>query len=920
VSRFFGQSASPDTLRPGENASAPQSAASSPADTQPMHSASAEQALFSIDLKRSLQLHHRLAIGIALAGMVLAGMYFIRVWPVYTAQSLVYVQPVTPKVLNTGAARLPYDGSSYQSYIQEQMADVTRPDVLVNALHKLQPGIWQNSGESDQAAAERLSHAIEVTQFGSFEIDVSAHASKPDMAAALSNAVTSSYLDSASREQKQGNKQRIDILSAERDRVQSELTADRSEQESLNKQLGVSALGTGAPDLIDDDIARTRAALDVARTAHDEATAKFSAMGASKGPSSAAIAAEADDMISTDAGLNSMKTSLNARRAALITQMANLTPNHPEYKQDAVELAKINSTLDAMMKDLRTKAGERIEQQLNTSLAQTAGVEAQLNGQLRQLVATAGSAVPKMQRSNDLAADIARLQARYTDVDAQLHDLMLEDGAPGSVFLAEAAVTPLHPTKTRAMRNVVVMVFFFIALGVLAAVAAHKLDPKLYIGSDIEQLLGFAPMAQLPDFTEVPDEVAEEHVLRLAAAIEYARKQGNLKRCIFTGTGHGTGVTTLATRVRETLEGMGRPTVLVDASGAELPEPRAASGTRNKPDESVAQSAAQPGSCSTALLQRVTDESRMEESLVLTDTAPLTVSAETEYLARFVDFAIVVIESGVTTRAELRAVAQGLQRLNVAAVGFVLNRVGMAKADPAFRTSVRAVEQHLHAQGSSLTRRTVRSRHVAVDNTAGSAPSPRAPREDAVPRRTPTAAPEAAGLARAAAPAAQHVPATQEWPSAPVPLPPPPAPQSKSDQPWWLSDASQRPEPDAAAEQSRQPDVEEASRNTFSRLSGLRNILSSQGLDHLNRSRETAPQAGETFPPVESKAPRQAVSHIKMPHAEPVSAAVADSAGHVFAMPEFLPPGPAVTQRDRRDTFDDVEILPSMRGQYKKKE
>jgi hypothetical protein len=97
-----------------------------------------------------------------------------------------------------------------------------------------------------------------------------------------------------------------------------------------------------------------------------------------------------------------------------------------------------------------------------------------------------------------------------------------------------------------------------------------------------------------------------------------------------------------------------------------------------------------------------------EQSLVLTDTAPLAVSAETEYLARFVDCAIVVIESGRTTRAELREAAKTLERLDVGAVGFVLNRIGLAKADPAFRNSVEAVEKHLLAQGNSGARRTDR--------------------------------------------------------------------------------------------------------------------------------------------------------------------------------------------------------------------
>jgi hypothetical protein len=61
--------------------------------------------------------------------------------------------------------------------------------------------------------------------------------------------------------------------------------------------------------------------------------------------------------------------------------------------------------------------------------------------------------------------------------------------------------------------------------------------------------------------------------------------------------------------------------------------------------------------------------------------------------------------------------------------------------------------------------------------------------------------------------------------------------------------------------------------------------------------------------------------------------AAAASPRLVTAPPEFLPPktvadadddeqgrkGSSIGRRDRRDAYDDVEILPSWRGQYKKK-
>jgi len=106
-----------------------------------------------------------------------------------------------------------------------------------------------------------------------------------------------------------------------------------------------------------------------------------------------------------------------------------------------------------MMKDLRGKAAARIQEKLRTDLERTAGVESRLNGQLRQLASTAASATPKLQRASDLATDIARLRARFTTVDEQLHNLMLEDSAPGAVHLSVTAVPPLRPAVAGILKK-----------------------------------------------------------------------------------------------------------------------------------------------------------------------------------------------------------------------------------------------------------------------------------------------------------------------------------------------------------------------------------------------------------------------------------------------------------------------------------
>ncbi len=678
---------------------------------------------FRFDLARSLQLHRRLAMGFALAGLALAAVYVAMTWPVYVAQSQVYVQPVATKIVDqdNNNQRWPYDSNSYDSFIEQQVQNASNPDVLVMALHKLGPGPWLQDGESDEAAAVQLGRTLQVKRLGSsYQIAINAEARDAGSAAQIANAVADSLVEAAAHDQDAGDPQRLAILRDEQARVQKQLNADLSEQDTLNGQLGMAAVGTEPPDLIDNAIASTREELIKARTAHDEAAAQFAAMDASQGASSSAIDAEADELMASDAGLTSMKTSLNQQRATLITQMANLTPDNPEYKLDAQELTKINTALDSMMKELRAKAADQIEEKLRTNLEQTAGVEARLNGQLNQLVATAASATPRLQRENDLATDIVRLRNRYATVDEELHNLMLQDSVPGAVHVSVVAAPPLHPTFSMVLKKALPLLLGGLLLGLLAALIANNLDQRIYIAGDMEQVLGFAPMAQLPDFDEVSGGVAEEHLLRLSAAIEHARKQGEVKNCIFTGTGPGVGVTTVVTRVREMLEAMGRPTVLVNASGTPAP-PRTASRRGGENGGSATES----GTRSTALLRQVAERTaKQEDSLVLTDMAPLAISGETQYLARYVDCAVVVVESGTTTRAQLREAAHALQRLEVAAAGFVLNRIGKAKADPAFLTSLAAVEKHVEEQSryAARPRRNRRTRLFDTEEETQAAP------------------------------------------------------------------------------------------------------------------------------------------------------------------------------------------------------
>jgi hypothetical protein len=279
---------------------------------------------------------------------------------------------------------------------------------------------------------------------------------------------------------------------------------------------------------------------------------------------------------------------------------------------------------------------------------------------------------------------------------------------PGIAKFAAAAVTPWQSVDSALIRNAVILLLSFVILGIAVAIIARMVDPRIYGSADVEQLLGFAPIVQLPEFSEVANEVNEELLLRLASGIDRAFKDRNLGHCVFTGAGPGVGVTTVAIKVREMLETLGKAAVI---AGAAQTSPSTLGG--NHEPARIADHLRIPP-------QFISDANGVRREIIIADAAPLIDSVEAEHLVRSADCTILVIESGVTTRAQLRAVANTLQRIKAPAVGFVLNRVRLAKADPAFRRSLKAMKRRVKSQGQSTDWQMLQTLQLAIDEGSAS--------------------------------------------------------------------------------------------------------------------------------------------------------------------------------------------------------
>jgi hypothetical protein len=159
---------------------------------------------------------------------------------------------------------------------------------------------------------------------------------------------------------------------------------------------------------------------------------------------------------------------------------------------------------------------------------------------------------------------------------------------------------------------------------------------------------------------------------------------------------------------------------------------------------------------------------------------------------------------------------------------------------------------------------------------------------------------------------------------------------------------------EAAPEEVREPDHEVKPNEPESRLNPLRGLSFSLGLKNLGKARGVVARE-ETSPlPLQSEVERTGITRSFTPFAEPVPVVVEiaepvpvaaipvetkapiasqKEVREVTTLPEFLPPKEFIPIRDReegresgltsrsdrRDAYDDVQILPSRRGQYKKR-
>jgi capsular polysaccharide biosynthesis protein len=664
---------------------------------------------------RSLRVHWFTFSVVSLALLAGSAAFLLRYKPSYQATSYIYVSPTFPKTLNED----PETAYPYDSYMQQQVHTITRYDVLADAIHSLPLGVWRHPGESERSAVTRLQHALTVARVETtFQLQIGLLGQNPDHLADIVNAVTKSYLAKAKQEEFYGRDERLATLRDARDELEKELDQTLQEQAGITRKLGVAVLTTGdGTNPYDDELARVRADYAAAHQQRIEAETKLQSLKAGDPTSpNSALDAVADAAIANDPELAATKTTLAQRRSTLMADVAGMTPDNPIRMIDEANIAKLNEGLNEIQTEVRQKAASQLEDRTHSEMLRAGLMEAQLQNELQRDSAAANKAAPRFQRADQLKAEIDRLQARYTQVDDRIDNLELESTSPGTAHLFSAAMTPIEPESNKVKMLAPFLLPFIFLMGLGAAMAVDYLDPHVYTIEDIEGVLGFSPIGSLFADKDVTQLVFDECVLRLAAAIDHSTRVAGVRTFVMTATDDKGETGSVLENLAHALAGLGRKVITIDASGnsnpvayasVELNDGNLASRHLAAPQSMVRPAPQGPAVSAQSLPSRIAplpsfvsdafQKLTNDYEIVLIDTAPLTCSAETEYLARCADVTILVATAAKTTKARLARAARLLEKIDVPGVAAIISEVSLLRVNPSTRNDVREFEARTDA-------------------------------------------------------------------------------------------------------------------------------------------------------------------------------------------------------------------------------
>lgn len=612
------------------------------------------------------------------------------------ANALPSPAPVTPfhtdqKVISWLPGFFQLDRSADTSAAVEKAEKAAEPSAKGPA-KPVSSAAWQLKGETRRRAIERLQRSLMIRPVpDTYLIQISLENTKKDGLADIVNAVVSAYLISSKEEQVYGSDERVRQLKAREKEVSDLLLSLTRKRSDIAQQLGVTAFLEKNGNPFDKLSQKLREDIADARAKRIDAEAKLAAY--TKSGETDLVTRSLLESVLIDPGLNSLKSTLNKRRADLVTITSGLSHDHPTYLSAKGEIQEIDAEIAAATQKLTKEIHEGLLKRYQTAVEQTRQVESELTKALEAADQESATYAAQFNQAVMLTADMDQLRKELESVRERLNFFAIEANSIGLVRPVTFALPPDLPggTGKKTLLIVVMGAAFFLAL--VMPMVADLLDRRVRTFNDAHRALGFAPMGWLVEQMDVDSmQFAADQLRRIASALIRDQDKFGTQIITFTAAKPGAGTTRLVQDLAHCLNDMGIPTLSLEANAfkpsgtygggqglqALLDDPEATPDIqmiRQSPSLPVGQGSGVKQLNNIDQLRRVLDRLLKDFRFILVDAPPLLTSSDSELIVRATGSVVVVVEADGLTQGELKRASQLLSKLDPPSVGAVVNRI-----------------------------------------------------------------------------------------------------------------------------------------------------------------------------------------------------------------------------------------------------
>lgn len=684
---------------------------------------------FAESLKESWRIAAVLALIVLVVGVPMA---FVKGKKFYGSTAVVHVNPRFLRNLTEDVEQEFQSNTQYRQYVQQQVSTLGRLDVAYEALERLGDNeplaspslrptmpehpdfidrmasrvrsllrlqdehsdryLWRYRGETPTHAAWRLLMSIQAVPVpDTYLINVSIESDHPQHLARVLNAYVEVFLERSRNEEFYGMDQRLDSLTRRQKTLEAQIARALQRRSELAQELGVTTFSEENLNPFDALIIDGTRALDEARRKRLQ---EDSTVDVYIDRGTGALNALAEDQVSKDYTLNALRANLGRRRVDIMQQISGLEPSHPLRLAGELELREIEREMTGQSRAVLNQQKRIMRERYIAEADQARHFEGSMVKELDTMRSRASWYSQRYQEALKLQGEVERARAELTRIDERMGSMKLESEAPGFVHWSSRAVQDNQPIS--GGRTKWLLIVLMLGAGVFLAVPLliSALDRRISDPRTLNKILGCAPMGWLP----LPSDprlasYSEDQLLRIAFRLRKDHEQHGSRSFAFMSAKAHAGVTPLVFDLARVLQQQMSLRVAVVELDALTRASRYASPDAHDVnallDAVLAGQSPAPVTGSPQLwtlsLPRATKRVpnlgalgpaleliAREVDIILIDSPPLLLSADSELIAAGVDCALLVARAGHCLSNDIQRAGNLLERANPPAVGVVM--------------------------------------------------------------------------------------------------------------------------------------------------------------------------------------------------------------------------------------------------------